>query len=176
MPQNRVDGVGLAAVVAGFVLVYSGVTGKGVLQSVQSVIQGKSPSGVANSLPISGQDTTTGGTAVTGLPAGSNASVSLANVSQYQSYAFSQFGQYGWGTDQREPLIQLWNKESGWNPTATNPSSGAYGIPQALPASKIPGGRGSSAQTQIDWGLAYIFLTYKTPAMAWAHEQANNWY
>jgi hypothetical protein len=94
----------------------------------------------------------------------------------YERYAFSLFPRYGWGSNQRGPLINLWNQESGWNPTARNPSSGAYGIPQALPASKIPGGYHSTPGAQIRWGESYIKSAYGSPANAWSHEIAHNWY
>ena len=69
--------------------------------------------------------------------------------------------------------------ESGWQVTATNPGSGAYGIPQSLPASQMasagPDWRTNPA-TQIKWGLTYIHDRYGSPSGAWAHEQSHNWY
>jgi hypothetical protein len=85
----------------------------------------------------------------------------------------------GWGGGQFSCLDSLWAKESGWNPEARNPSSGAFGIPQALPAGKMSAA-GSDWQTnpatQIEWGLDYISSTYGTPCGAWAHSRAVNWY
>jgi len=85
----------------------------------------------------------------------------------------------GFGIDQMPCLDQLWEKESGWNHLAYNESSGAYGIPQALPGSKM----GSVADdwrtnpaTQIKWGLGYIEDRYGTPCEAWAHSQETGWY
>lgn len=101
------------------------------------------------------------------------------SASQEQKYAFSQYGKYGWGSDQQQPLINLWNQESGWNPKAKNPTSGAYGIPQALPASKMASSGSdwlTNWKTQINWGLNYIKLRYGSPAAAWKHEQEYNWY
>jgi hypothetical protein len=87
-------------------------------------------------------------------------------------------GQYGWG-GQFSCLDALWGEESGWNVYAENPSSGAYGIPQALPASKMasagPDWR-SDAATQINWGLGYIRALYGSPCTAWDHEEAVGWY
>jgi hypothetical protein len=93
-----------------------------------------------------------------------------------QKYAQSLLGQYGLVASQFPQLVLLWNQESGWNYKATNPGSGAYGIPQALPASKLPGGTASTMQQQIQWGLAYIKQRYGSIAAAWAHEQHFGWY
>jgi hypothetical protein len=85
----------------------------------------------------------------------------------------------GFNLDQMPCLDNLWTKESHWNPKATNASSGAYGIPQALPGDKMAA-YGSDWQTnpapQIKWGLDYIKNRYGTPCAAWAHSQATNWY
>jgi hypothetical protein len=70
-------------------------------------------------------------------------------------------------------LYQLWMRESHWNPAASNRSSGACGIPQALPCSKITD---MSTQGQIIWGLQYIQNRYDNPAAAWAHSQRYGWY
>ncbi|BDZ53357.1 aggregation-promoting factor C-terminal-like domain-containing protein [Agromyces marinus] len=86
---------------------------------------------------------------------------------------------YGWGGDQFGCLVDLWNKESGWNVYAQNPSSGAYGIPQALPGSKMGSAGGdwaTNATTQIKWGLGYIAGRYGTPCGAWSHSQSVGWY
>ncbi|SCL27623.1 hypothetical protein GA0070616_3535 [Micromonospora nigra] len=85
----------------------------------------------------------------------------------------------GFGIDQFPCLDKLWTKESGWNHKARNPSSGAYGIPQALPGNKM-GSVGSDWQTnpatQITWGLGYIKGRYGTPCKAWSHSQNVGWY
>ena len=86
---------------------------------------------------------------------------------------------YGWGAGQFSCLSSLWERESGWNVHASNSSSGAYGIPQALPGSKM-GAYGSDWQnnpvTQIQWGLSYIRSTYGTPCGAWSSFQSKGWY
>ncbi|WP_237565555.1 hypothetical protein [Ornithinimicrobium cavernae] len=93
--------------------------------------------------------------------------------------AAGMLGSYGWGQDQFSCLNSLWNRESGWNTYAQNPSSGAYGIPQALPGSKMATA-GSDWQTnpatQIRWGLGYIQGRYGSPCGAWAHSQSVGWY
>lgn len=85
----------------------------------------------------------------------------------------------GWGQSEYDCLVALWNKESGWNTFAHNKSSGAYGIPQSLPGSKMASAGADWATnpaTQITWGLGYIGGRYGTPCGAWAHSQAKNWY
>lgn len=85
----------------------------------------------------------------------------------------------GWGDDQFACLFQLWGHESGWRTNAGNPVSGAYGIPQALPASKMASAGpdwASNPATQITWGLGYISGRYGTPCDAWAEWQDKGWY
>ncbi len=87
--------------------------------------------------------------------------------------------EYGWGPDQQRALVALWTRESDWDYRATNPSSGAYGIPQSLPGNKMAAaGKDwrSNPRPQIRWGLDYIKQTYGTPVGAWGFFQANNWY
>jgi cell wall-associated NlpC family hydrolase len=101
-----------------------------------------------------------------------------AAVNQYQSFAQALAGTT-WGPDQFPFLYLLWTRESGWNPAATNPISGAFGIPQALPAVKMASAGldwATDPYTQIIWGISYIRATYGTPQAAWAHEVADNWY
>ena len=94
--------------------------------------------------------------------------------------AKAMLGDFGWGEDQFSGCLEpLWEKESGWDPQAENPSSGAYGIPQSLPGSKMASAGSdwqSNPATQIKWGLGYIDDRYGSPCEAWAHSQANGWY
>ncbi|MFA1545149.1 lytic transglycosylase domain-containing protein [Actinomadura chokoriensis] len=88
------------------------------------------------------------------------------------SFGFTGDGQFGC-------LVNLWDRESGWNTHAANPSSGAYGIPQALPGSKMASAGPdwqNNATTQIKWGLGYIKDRYKTPCGGWSHFQSVGWY
>jgi hypothetical protein len=92
--------------------------------------------------------------------------------------AAAMFKDFGWGKNQIQSLINLWNRESGWSTTAAN-SSGAYGIPQALPGSKMSSAGPDwqhNARTQIRWGLGYIADRYGSPNNAWGHSQSNGWY
>jgi hypothetical protein len=87
--------------------------------------------------------------------------------------------EFGFGDDQFECLDSLYESESGWRWNADNPTSSAYGIPQALPGSKMSSAGAdweSNPVTQIRWGLGYIADRYGTPCSAWGFKQGNNWY
>ncbi len=87
--------------------------------------------------------------------------------------------EFGWGASQFSCLDRLWTRESKWSIHATNPSSGAYGIPQALPGSKMASAGSdwrTSAFTQIEWGLGYIRARYGSPCAAWGHSEGHGWY
>lgn len=86
---------------------------------------------------------------------------------------------YGWGADQFSALEQLWQRESGWSQHAHNPSSGAHGIPQSLPGSKMSSfgdDWATNPETQIKWGLSYIKSVYGAPAAALASSHSRGWY
>lgn len=86
---------------------------------------------------------------------------------------------YGWSLEQFGCLDSLWTRESNWRVNADNPSSSAYGIPQALPGSKMSSAGADWATnpvTQIRWGLGYIADRYGSPCGAWSHSQGNGWY
>ncbi len=85
----------------------------------------------------------------------------------------------GWGDSEFQCLVALWNRESHWNPYAKNASSGAYGIPQALPGSKMASAGAdwqTNPVTQIKWGLGYIAGRYGRPCSALAHSNSVGWY
>ncbi|WP_435771589.1 lytic transglycosylase domain-containing protein [Nocardioides sp. SYSU DS0651] len=87
--------------------------------------------------------------------------------------------EFGFPADQWKYLDALWLRESGWDHLAENPSSGAYGIPQSLPAEKMAVvGRDwrTNPETQISWGLAYIAARYGNPQRAWEHSERRGWY
>jgi hypothetical protein len=93
--------------------------------------------------------------------------------------ALDHIVQRSWNLQEFRCLDNLWTRESNWNHRALNRSSGAYGIPQALPAGKMSGaGRDwrSNPETQIRWGLAYIKGRYGRPCGAWGHWRSHNWY
>ena len=100
-------------------------------------------------------------------------------VAEYQEYAREACKNYGWSDGEFGALVKLWNRESGWNPNTRNSSSGAYGIPQALPASKMASAGSdymTNYKTQIRWGLSYISSRYGSPSSAWSYFQSNGWY
>lgn len=99
---------------------------------------------------------------------------------EYQAYAYDLvINVYGWSESDFNALVILWDRESNWNPNAHNKSSGAHGIPQSLPASKMAS-EGSdymtSHQTQIRWGLKYIKQRYGNPSNALDHSNRKGWY
>jgi hypothetical protein len=96
-----------------------------------------------------------------------------------RTIARAMLSDFGFGDDQFSCLDSLYMSESGWNIHADNPSSSAYGIPQALPGSKMASAGPDwehNAATQIKWGLGYIKSSYGTPCGAWSFKQGHNWY
>lgn len=101
------------------------------------------------------------------------------NPTEAQALGHQMMLDFGYGEDQWPCLYNLWMRESGWRTTAGNVSSGAYGIPQALPASKMAvygADYLTNASVQITWGLNYIKGRYSTPCGAWDSFQAKGWY
>jgi hypothetical protein len=93
--------------------------------------------------------------------------------------AAALLSEFGWSQDQFGCLDSLWTRESGWNVHADNPSSSAYGIPQALPGSKMSSAGADWATnpvTQIRWGLGYIQDRYGSPCSAWGHSESQGFY
>ncbi|MFG3338995.1 lytic transglycosylase domain-containing protein [Glycomyces sp. NPDC048151] len=85
----------------------------------------------------------------------------------------------GWDMNEVGCLVNLWDKESGWDETAYNSGSGAYGIPQSLPGDKMAANGDdweTNPATQIAWGLDYIDGRYGSPCSAWSHSESNGWY
>jgi Transglycosylase SLT domain len=127
-----------------------------------------SPSQVQSN--ASSSSSTSGGTVVWATP----------DPAAAQATAKSMLASYGWNTSsQWSCLLSLWNRESGWVYDAENTASGAYGIPQALPASKMASAGSdylTNPATQIKWGLGYIQGRYGTPCGAWNFELGNGFY
>ena len=108
-----------------------------------------------------------------------NLGAATANAAEAQAYAKQRCSAYGWSENDYYNLVALWNKESHWNMYAQNRYSGAYGIPQALPGSKMASAGSdylTNYQTQVNWGLSYIKSRYGNPTVALYHSQATGWY
>lgn len=106
-------------------------------------------------------------------------SANILSPNEARALAKSMVAKKGWSESEYNCLNKLWTKESNWRVTAANSSSGAYGIPQSLPGSKmgsVASDWKTNAKTQITWGLQYISGRYSTPCGAWAHSQRKGWY
>ncbi|WP_460851515.1 aggregation-promoting factor C-terminal-like domain-containing protein [Nocardioides montaniterrae] len=117
------------------------------------------------------------GTAVDDQPSAVTGTRTLSQ-SDPKDVARALLSDYGFSIGQFGCLESLWNRESGWRTTAANPS-GAYGIPQALPGSKMSSAGPDwqhNAETQIRWGLGYIRDRYGSPCGAWGHSESHGWY
>jgi uncharacterized protein YabE (DUF348 family) len=132
----------------------------------------------AHSSSGSGTSRSSSGSSGSGGSSGSVPSAGAPSPGSAMAIAKQLLAARGWGDDQYNCLVTLWNHESGWRVHAAN-GSGAYGIPQALPGSKM-GSAGpdwqNNATTQIKWGLGYISARYSTPCGAWSSWQAHGWY
>jgi resuscitation-promoting factor RpfB len=172
MPTDSggISGAAIAGALGGSLLVYVAVKNTSIGNTIRSfAIAGQAPA-VASTGPATNAEPPNG------------AGGSGATIASGTNKALGKLmaGTYGWAFGaQWTALNNLWTRESGWRTTAKNPS-GAYGIPQALPESKLPfAGQargGSNAAAQISWGLKYIKEHYGDPITAWAHEQSAGWY
>ena len=187
-----ISGVAVGAIAVGAVFVYGGFTGKSPSAALVAIVRGKNPSGVpgplstAQALATGGQSSDSGGGGAPAAPADGSQAIA-------QQIIKLKYPQWNSANDW-SALVSLWNRESGWSNTADTRQTGAggdhpgsavfaYGIAQARPATKYPklgqppdlGGQ-SDPQSQIVWGLEYIAGRYGSPAAAWQHELANNWY
>lgn len=120
------------------------------------------------------------GTSGNGTPSNGTSARTVAapTPGSAQAIARSLLAARGWGDNQFSCLVAMWNRESGWQVHAAN-SSGAYGIPQALPGAKMASAGPdwqNSAETQIRWGLQYITSRYHDPCNAWSIWQSQGWY
>lgn len=193
-----INGVGIAIALAGGVLAYSGLTHKSITNVAKQLLAGGNPANAPSQPSIVGggtigaaSDSGTSGPLNTNGTGGMPSGTAALN----QAIGRVQAATYGWGGGQQwAALVQLWDRESGWNNTADTRQTGAggdgpgspvfaYGIAQSRPATKYPKagqppdlGGSASASVQIAWGLKYIHDTYGSPANAWAHEQALRWY
>jgi hypothetical protein len=167
----------LLAAGGGAILLWSGFRGRNWSTSLRDLISGK-PLPTTSSNPIVSAAPGAGGSAAP-VSGGINVPISALSKGKNVALGMSMAAARGWVGTQFSDLNALWTRESGWNNHAQNPTSGAYGIPQSLPASKmgaLANPPTSSAAAQIKWGLGYIAQRYGTPSAAWQHEEANGWY
>ena len=171
--RSSIDGVGLTLLAVGGAFIYAGVKSYSIVAVIQNAITGKPfGTGIVPTSSVTNEPSTP----VVGGPA--------PNLSGNQGLGQTLAAKYGWNAGAEwTALVQLWNQESSWNNHADNPSSHAYGIPQALPYTKMPkaawpesAGGQSDPTAQIKWGLDYIKGRYGTASAAWAHETSNGWY
>jgi hypothetical protein len=116
---------------------------------------------------------------VTDPPKATAPATGIPDPDTAQAIAYQMVMSIGWSVSEYDCLVALWNRESHWNIYAENKTSGAYGIPQALPGDKmatVADDWRTNPATQITWGLGYIEGRYGTPCGAWAHSEAKGWY
>ncbi|WP_347019214.1 G5 domain-containing protein [Bifidobacterium longum] len=164
-------------------------TDKGSDKKSDSADNGKADSGSNNQHESSNNNAgnTGGGTNNNSGSSGSDSGTTTtpsgrlwhATVAQAQAYAAGAAAQRGWTGNDWDCLVKLWTRESSWLWYAENASSGAYGIPQSLPADKMAAFGANyrdDAAVQIDWGLWYIAQAYGSPSKAWQHSEQVGWY
>lgn len=176
----------------GAILLWSGLKGKSVTSVAHALIGGQDPASASQANAISGLAAPPGTAGATASTPGVTGPVSSSNSAR-QNQAIAKMlaismGHADWTTGQQwADWLALWTRESGWDATAyypsthtTNPDdSHAFGIPQALPASKMASAGAdwrTNPATQIKWGIGYISQTYGSPSSAWGHEQSAGWY
>ena len=182
---GRLNGFSLAYTAIGGVVLWSGIKGTTISSTFKGLLAGKAPAAGSGEEPIStAAAATTSGSSSGSTAAAGSTGADTASAAANQAIGKLLAAPYGWSTGQQwADLVSLWNQESSWDNTAENPASDAYGIPQALPYTKMPkaawppsAGGSASASAQISWGLSYIKSTYGSPEGAWAHEVADGWY
>jgi len=172
----------LIAAGGGVILLWSGIKGKAWSGTVRNLITGKQPQITTTAYAITSSPAAFSSTGGTGSPTLPNLGVG-GSAAKNKAIGAALATAYGWGpgTSNWNSLVQLWNGESGWDNHARNPSSGAYGIPQSLPASKmgtLANPPVSSASAQIAWGLKDIKTVYGTPDHAYQMwlSRSPHWY
>jgi hypothetical protein len=166
-----IKGASVAYVVVGGLLIYSGIKGSSLSDTAKTILSGNT----------NVSDTETIGSTANVASSGSAGNTGAANAGASSNQALAkqiatQMGYGSWTTGQAwDDWVSLWNQESGWNIDAANPSSDARGIAQNINGYG-PDYLEGNATSQITWGINYIASRYGSPVMAWAHEQADNWY
>lgn len=153
---------------------------RGDARATPSVSASPSPTASASPVaPVPAQATTPAPATTTAKPVAPAVPAGCSSYTGNRRIGCSLLPTFGFSTAEMPALEKLWTHESNWNQYARNPSSGAYGIPQALPGTKMATAGSdweTNPATQIKWGLSYIKSRYGTPTRAWSFWQANNWY
>jgi hypothetical protein len=175
MAGTQIDGIALGCIAAGGVLAYAGIRGKSVPSLLTGFIQGKSPASATAADQItqstsssSGSSSSSSGSGGTGVDAGSNEATLKATAATF-----------GWTGAQWTALNNIEMAEAGYDLTATNPSSGAYGMAQFIDGPSEYAEYGGNSTTAAGQSVAmcnYIKQRYGTPVVAWAFHLANGYY
>ncbi len=177
--STKLDGPGLSALAIGGIFIWGGIKGYSPLKALENVVKGHNPNeGQTSTSLVSDTSSTTGSGYSGSSGGGGNAS---ANQALAKQIAISM-GHSDWTTGKQwSDWVSLWNGESGWRVDAYNSGSGATGIPQALPGSKMASAGAdwkTNPATQIKWGVGYIADTYGSPSAAYAKwlSRSPHWY
>jgi hypothetical protein len=165
----------------GAIMLWSAIEGKSWSSVLRNVISGKSPASAPNVNAV-----TTSAAPLASTPAGSSSisatgQTPVANTGSNQAILQATAAKFGWtsANGQWQCLYNVEMREAGFNLTATNPSSGAYGMAQFINGPSEYAQYGGDSTTAAGQSLAmcnYIEQRYGNPCNAWAHEQANGWY
>lgn len=168
----------------GGIILWSGLRGKKWSSVLRDVIAGKNPASAQKANLISDITPSSGGGSsnFNYVPGSNKGGSPTKNQLLARTILAATHPSWTVGSEWQS-LVSLWTRESGWSETADNPQSGAYGIPQSLPYTKMPkaawpasAGGSSSAVAQEEWGFTYIEQRYGDPDNAWIHEESQGWY
>jgi hypothetical protein len=164
-------------------LAFVGVTAMPGTTTAQAEARVTAPAQSSQSLIVAGERLASAvresGYSVTDPPKATAPASGIPDPDTAQAIAYQMVMDIGWSVSEYDCLVALWTRESHWNVYAENKTSGAYGIPQALPGTKMASVADdwqTNPTTQITWGLGYIEGRYGTPCGAWAHSELKGWY
>jgi hypothetical protein len=176
--MTKVDGPGIAAIGVGVIFMYAGVKGYSVTKAFTNALKGQNPNEGQQANLLTASDPNKPNSGV-GVFSGSTSATGNKKIAQQLAI---QMGHGDWTTGKQwSDWVALWDGESGWNEKAYNSSSGATGIPQALPGDKMATAGAdwkTNPATQIKWGIGYISDTYGSPSAAYAKwlSRSPHWY
>ena len=168
-----IRGASVAYVTGGSLILYSGIKGATLADTVKAVLSGNL--NVTDTETISVNNSSSSDSTATGNVPEPESNSAKANQATAKKLA-SQMGHSDWTTGpQWDAWVKLWDRESGWSITAANPTSSARGIAQNINGYG-PDYKQGDAVSQITWGINYIAQRYGNPVMAWGHETQAGWY